>query len=158
MEADSQKTLARLIRSKQTAALGTLKDGAPLVSMVLYCAAPDFSAFHIHISRLAFHTQCLLKDPRVSLMIGEMDSGAADPQNQPRVSIQGEAIEIPKLTNEYEIAKTGYLKKFPLAAAAFDLADFSLYGIAPRTARYVAGFGKIFNLGLNDFIAASKCA
>jgi putative heme iron utilization protein len=124
--------------------------------MVLYSVAPDFSAFHIHISRLAFHTQCILKDPRVSLMIGEMAAGAADPQNQPRVSIQGEAVEIPKTSKEYEVAKAAYLKKFPLAATAFDLADFSIYGIAPRAARYVAEFGRIFNLGFDDYLAASK--
>jgi putative heme iron utilization protein len=81
MDAESQKTLARLLRAKQSAALGALRDGAPLVSTALDSVAPDFSAFYIHISHLALHAQCILKDPRVSLMIGEMDTGADDPQN-----------------------------------------------------------------------------
>jgi hypothetical protein len=42
------------------------------------------------------------------------------------------------------------------AENSFALADFSIYSIAPRAARYVAEFGRIFNLGFDDYLAASK--
>jgi hypothetical protein len=35
------------------------------------------------------------------------------------------------------------------------LGDFAIYKIVPRTARYVAGFGKIFNLTVEDFKQAA---
>lgn len=149
-------SLARLLRTQRVAAFGTLRDGGPLVSMILYAAANDFAAFFIHASRLAQHTQDLLKDPRVSLMIAETDSGSQDPQTLARVSIRGEAVAIPPTVADYEETKAIYLKKFPEAAFNFTLGDFSIYKIEPRTARFVAGFGKIFNLTVEDFKQAAE--
>lgn len=151
MDSQSQQTLARLIRTQRVAALGTLRDGGPLVSMILYAVSPDFSAFYIHASRLAQHTQDILQDARVSLMIAEMDTGVPDPQTLARVSIRGEAVEVPSTDADYAEARSLYLTKFPQAAFNFGLGDFALYCIQPRRARYVAGFGQIFNLTLADF-------
>ena len=75
MDAQTRQSLARRIRTQRVAALGTIRDTAPLVSMVLYVAAADISAVYIHVSRLAQHTQALRQDRRVSLMIVEPDSG-----------------------------------------------------------------------------------
>lgn len=151
MDLESQQTLARLIRAQRIAAFGTLRDGAPLVTMILYAASKDFSAFYVHASRLALHTQDILKDPRVSLMIAETDTGEKDPQILARISLRGEAVATPPTAAEYADAKALYLEKFPEAAVNFTLGDFSIYKIVPRTARYVAGFGKVFNLTVEDF-------
>lgn len=151
MDNQSQQTLARLIRAQRVAALGTLRDGGPLVSMILYAAAPDFSAYYIHASRLAQHTQDILQDARVSLMIAETDTGVPDPQTLARVSIRGEAVEVPPTIADYAEARLLYLTKFPQAFPNFGLGDFALYRIQPRRARFVAGFGQIFNLTLADF-------
>lgn len=158
MNSDSQETLAHLIRTQRIAAFGTLRDGGPLVSMILYAVSPDFAQFYIHASRLALHTQDILKDPRVSLMIAETDTGEKDPQTLARVSIRGEAVAVPPTAADYEEAKAIYLAKFPEAAFNFTLGDFSIYKIVPRTARYVAGFGKIFNLTVEDFKQAAEFA
>ena len=82
-------SLARLIRTQRTASLGTLRGGSPFVSMVLYTTAPDFRAFIIHASRLAYHTQDILQDARVGLMIAEADDGMGDPQMLGRVRSWG---------------------------------------------------------------------
>lgn len=155
MDAESQQTLARLIRSQSTAALGTLHGGAPLVSMVLYAVAPDFAAFYIHASRLAQHTQDMLQDARAGWMIAETDAGRQNPQMLGRVSILGEAAALSPADPGYDAAKSIYLAKFPQAAANFGFKDFSLYRLDPRKARYVAGFGKIFDLGPDDFRQAA---
>jgi heme iron utilization protein len=151
MDARARQTLARLLRTQRIAALGTISDTAPLVSMVLYVAAADFSAFHIHVSQLAQHTQALHQDRRVSLMIVEPDSGETDPQLLARVSIRGDATETPPTAGNYVEVKSAYLEKFPRAAVTFGLGDFMLYEITPSTARYVGGFGKIFDLEAEDF-------
>jgi hypothetical protein len=155
IDSDSLHTLARLIRTQRIAAFGTLRDGAPLVSMILYAVSSNFAQFYVHASRLALHTQDILKDPRVSLMIAETDTGEKDPQTLARVSIRGEAVAVPSTDLEYEEAKAVYLEKFPEAAFNFTLGDFAIYKIVPRTARYVAGFGKIFNLTAEDFKQAA---
>lgn len=149
-------SFARLIRTQRVAAFGTLRDGGPLVSMILYAAAKDFTAFYIHASRLAQHTQDMLKDPRVSLMIAETDTGSQDPQTLARISIRGEAVTVPPTDADYAEARTVYLEKFPEAAFNFTLGDFAIYKIEPHTARFVAGFGKIFNLTVEDFKQAAE--
>ncbi len=152
MDTNSEQILIRLLRTQRVAALGTLRDGGPLVSQVLFAAAPDFSAFIVHISQLAQHTHDILSDPRVSLMIADTDDGIGDPLQLARVSIRGEAASIAPGTDEYAAARAGYLAKFPQAAVNFQLGDFALYGIEPRIARYVAGFGKAFNLRRDSFV------
>lgn len=147
MDADTSRALAALIRKERLTHLGTLRGGAPLVSMTLVLPAPDFSAFYIHVSRLAWHTQDMLQDPRVALSIAETDDGRADPFTFMRVSIRGEAS---LLQQENPSLKTQWLARFPEQAINFQLADFSFWRIAPRDARFVAGFGRIHNLTAED--------
>jgi len=151
MDAESSQALVRLLRTQRIATLGTMGDAAPLVSMVLFVAAADLTSFYIHVSRLAQHTQALLQDPRVGLMIAEPDTGEHDPQMLPRVSIRGDATETPPTAIDYEAAKAAYLEKFPRSAVNFGLGDFMLWRIRPRSARYVGGFGKIVDLAAAEF-------
>ena len=146
MDADTSRALAGLIRKERLTHLGTLRGGAPLVSMTLYLPAPDFGAFYLHVSRLAWHTQDMLQDPRVSLSISETDDGRADPFTFMRVSIRGDAA----ILKEDLSLKRQWLTRFPEQAINFQLADFSFWKIAPRDARFVAGFGRIHNLNAED--------
>ena len=59
--------------------------------MVAYVVAPDFSAFYIHVSKLAQHTTDMQKNKHVGLMISETDDGRADPQTLVRLSVRGVA-------------------------------------------------------------------
>jgi heme iron utilization protein len=143
VDAATRSALARLLRSERIAHLGTLRGGAPLASMTLFLAAPDFTAFFLHVSRLAWHTQDMLHDARVALSIAETDDGRADPFTFLRVSIRGEAVQ---LSGKQDGLKAAWLARFPEQAINFELADFSFWRIAPRDARFVAGFGSIHNL------------
>ena len=143
MDADTRGALARLIRKERVAHLATLRAGAPMASMTLYLADGQFAAFYVHVSRLAWHTQDMLKDPRVALSIAEADDGRADPFTLMRVTVRGDALE---LENEDSSLKAAWLARFPEQAINFQLADFSFWKIAPREARFVAGFGRIHNL------------
>src|SRR3954447_14435899 len=115
-----------------------------LVSMTLYLPAADFSAFYVHVSRLAWHTQDMQHDARVALSISETDDRRADPFTLMRVSIRGEATQIP------DGPKEAWLARFPEQAINFELADFSFWKIVPRDARFVAGFGRIHNLSAGE--------
>jgi len=137
----------RLIEKERVAHLGTLRGGAPMVSMTLYLAEKDFSAFYVHVSRLAWHTQDMLQDPRVALSIGETDDRRADPFTLMRLTVRGEAVQ---LHEENESLKTSWLARFPEQAINFTLADFSFWRITPRDARFVAGFGRIYNLSATE--------
>jgi hypothetical protein len=143
------RVLGRLIRSERIAHLGTLRGGAPMVSMTLYMPQADLSAFYVHVSRLAWHTQDMGHDPRVALSISETDDRRADPFTLMRVSIRGDAVQLG------EGPKEEWLARFPEQAINFELADFSFWKITPRDARFVAGFGRIHNLSPDDLKGAA---
>jgi len=148
--------LAALIRRERIAHLATLRQGAPMASMTLYLPDEGFTAFHVHVSRLAWHTQDMAQDARVALSIAQADDGRADPFTLRRVSIRGEALQISNQDSRFENLKTLWLARFPEQAINFQLADFSFWRIAPRDARFVAGFGRIQNLSAADLAACSK--
>ena len=143
MDADTAALLRQLILRQRVAHLATLRDGAPMASMTLYMPERDFSAFYVHVSRLAWHTQDMQKDARVALSIAETDDRRADPFTLMRVTVRGDACQV--LDGGSDLKKR-WLERFPEQAINFELADFSFWKIVPRDARFVAGFGRIHNL------------
>jgi heme iron utilization protein len=153
---DDAPDLAALLRGQRVAHLATLRQGAPMASMTLYQPAADFTAFHVHVSRLAWHTQDMAQDARVALSVAEADDGRADPFTLRRISIRGEAVHIRNDSPESRNLKHDWLARFPEQAINFELADFSFWRIVPRDARFVAGFGRIHNLSAADLAACAK--
>jgi len=152
MDSDDSRLLAGLIRQERIAHLATLRDGVPMASMTLYLPAPDFSAFYVHVSRLAWHTQDMLKDAHVALSIAETDDRRSDPFRLMRVSIRGSASLFPDTDSQI---KSAYLAKYPEQAINFTLADFSFWRIAPKDARFIAGFGRIHNVSAEELKRAA---
>ncbi len=124
-----------------------------MASMTLYLPGADFAAFYVHVSRLAWHTQDMAQDGRVALSIAEADDSRADPFTLQRVSIRGEAEH---LGGEQPELQRQWLTCFPEQAVNFELADFSFWSIAPRDARFVAGFGRIHKLSAVEVAACSN--
>ena len=144
MDSETASLLRRLILQERTAHLGTLRGGAPMVSMTLYMPARDLGAFYVHVSSLAWHTQDMKQDGRVALSISESDDRRADPFTLMRVTIRGEATQM------ISGPKDAWLARFPEQAINFTLADFSFWRITPRDARFVAGFGRIHNISATE--------
>jgi len=155
MDSEAQAALARLLRATRVAALGTLRGGAPLVSLVLYLPEDDFSAFVLHVSRLAWHTQDMERDARVSLAIVEADDGRADPQTLQRVSLRGSVERVTSAGGEYARLRQRWLERYPESAQTFELADFAFWKFTPADARFVAGFGRTYNLSPAELRGAS---
>jgi len=156
MEEELERLLAGLLRSQRVAALGTLREGAPSVSMTPFAVSPDLRFFYIHVSRLAQHTADLLADPRVSLMVSEPDNGQRDPGTLARVSIQGQAIVLAEESHEAAAGRALYQERIPGALSRFTMKDFILVQIEVRSARFVAGFGRILDLDADHFMRASR--
>jgi hypothetical protein len=146
MDAELTLTLRELVRGRATAALGTLHAGEPFVSMVPYALYGPGHDFLIHVSALASHTRDMLAHPRVSLLVTAPEGGAIAPQALPRLSVQGDAAQLPRDGGDYAAAKIAYLARFADAAQMFERADFSLFVIRPAALRFVAGFGKAHSL------------
>jgi len=146
MDAELGAQLARLLRERRTGALGTLRAGAPFVSMVPYALAPDGAGFIVHVSELSAHTKDMLADAHVSLMIADSEDGNASPLALARVSVQGLAQRIASDAPERPTLKAVYLARFPDAEPMFGFADFALFLIRAETARFVAGFGQAHSI------------
>jgi putative heme iron utilization protein len=136
------ESLRALLRGQEIAALGTLHDGAPYVSMVPFVLLPDASRIVIHVSSLAAHTRDMLADPRVSFLVVAAPAPGVAAQATARITIQGRAERIDDDTAAHADAKADYLARFPDSAQTFGFADFSLFGIVPESARFVGGFAQ----------------
>ena len=152
MDAETSRLLAGLLRTQRIAHLATLRERAPMASMTLVLAAEDFAAFYVHVSRLAWHTQDMEREARVALSIAQTDDGRADPFTLMRVTVRGEATRL----GEDPALKARWLARFPAQAINFELPDFSFWRIAPRDARFVAGFGRIHNLSAAQLMEAAR--
>jgi putative heme iron utilization protein len=146
MDIQSEKLLVHLLTNVRIAALGTIRDEAPRVSMVSFVPAQDFSMYYVHVSRLAQHTVDMQKNKQVGLLITEADDGRADPQMLARLSIRGSAEFMENGEPGYSPVKALYIERFPASESLFKLADFGLWRIKPKGARFVAGLSKAFNL------------
>jgi heme iron utilization protein len=148
--------LQQLIHGRMIAALGTLHQGAPFVSMVTYAVARDGS-FILHVSRLAAHTRDMLDNPDVSLLITESEGSGKMPQALARVTVQGRAEMLDRDSEKNTDAREVYLSRFPDAAPLFEFSDFNIFIIKPISARVIAGFAQAVTITGEDF-ATALCA
>jgi len=122
--------------------------------MVPFALLKDGSAFVIHVSRLAAHTNDMLMDPRVSLLITGSERTDGFPLAGPRVTLHGTARQLSGDAPEYPVTRQAYLARFPEAASIFNLSDFSLFVISVTGVRWIAGFAQARSLaqtGRNHF-------
>ena len=80
------------------------------------------------------------------LLISQPDRASRNPLTLARVSLQGLAGPLEEGSPAFENARALYLTVHPTAAVNFQLPDFLLLGVRPESARFIAGFGKIFDL------------
>jgi putative heme iron utilization protein len=141
------KTAARkLMREARSGALATLMAGSgdPYCSLVNVAAAADGSPLLL-ISRLAVHTQNILADARVSLMLDERKEG--DPLQGARVMLLGAVAK-----TDSDDAKRRYLAFQPEAEMFAGFTDFAFYQVKLKGAHLVAGFGRIVDLKPADLL------
>jgi heme iron utilization protein len=148
------KALRDLVHGGSIAALGTLHDGEPFVSMVPYAIVPEGGGFLIHVSGLSAHTRDMLAHPRVSLMVVADETRGVPPQARPRVTVQGDSEPIDRSSADHSSARAIYLARFPDAGQTFELGDFSLFRIRPVSARFIAGFAQAVSLTPESFSTA----
>lgn len=152
MNAIQAQAMRQLLERQDVAALGTLHNGEPFVSMVPYALAPGGQGFVIHVSRLATHTKDMDTHPGVSLLVMDERTPEVPPQALPRVTVQGQAQPCAPDAPLYAAAKEAYLSRFPNSQEMFGFADFSLFVIEPRSLRVVGGFAQAWSVTAADFV------
>lgn len=154
----------RLLRTARQAALATLMPGgAPYASLVAIASEPDGSPVLL-ISRLAVHTQNLLADPRVSLLLNDRADG--DPLQNARIMLAATAR--PATGERLASMRRRYLAAHPAAELFVDFPDFLFVQVQIAGIHLVAGFGRIADIkpaevltdisDASDLIAAEQSA
>ncbi|HEY8267524.1 MAG TPA: DUF2470 domain-containing protein [Xanthobacteraceae bacterium] len=145
---DPAQTAKRLVREARVGALASLRaDGAPYASLVNVGTAADNSPLLL-LSRLARHTENILRDPRVSLLFDERSG--ADPLSSARVSIAGRIAP----TDDAGVARR-FLARHPSASDYASFADFGFWRVEMESAHLVAGFGRIVELKRDQVLTAT---
>lgn len=139
---------------RRTAALGTLHEGEPFVSMVPFAPLGAAEAFVVHVSGLAAHTKDMRAHPRVSLLIAADEASQENTLALPRITLQGTAVEVDPAAPGYPQARAAYLARFPEAEPLFGFGDFALFAIRPATARFVGGFAQAKTLTAQGLMKA----
>jgi heme oxygenase (biliverdin-IX-beta and delta-forming) len=139
-----QAAWLKLAEEVRTGVLLTLKNGRPFGSHLPYVFGEDWTRAYIHVSRLAMHTEHLLRDPRAGLFVSEPDLPGNNPLSLRRMNLQGEAMLLNVNEPDYPGVKARYLDRFPQSAMMFGFADFSLWELQLLDAHVVLGFGQAY--------------
>lgn len=133
-----------LLRTTRVGMLATVGDAFPLASAVPFISLKGWAELLLHISTLAAHTQNLLRDPRLSLLVMETDDPQKDPLALKRLSLQGTAGLIDPQSPTYDLLARQFTDRFPDAAVTMVLADFQFWHLDIQIAQFIAGFGRAY--------------
>ena len=123
----------RLLRAARVGSLATSAGGQPFASLVTPACGPG-GAVLLLLSELSEHTRHLRADPRCSLLVSGMATGA-NPQTAPRLTVTGVA----ELESD-PAAKARWLAVHPYAARYAGFGDFALWRVVPAAGLLVGGF------------------
>lgn len=150
------EVLRSLLLGRLTAALATIHEGRPSVSMIPFAVhlGPAGLRFVAHVSGLAAHTRDMRSSPETCLLVTAAETPGEMPQALARVSITARAEFIPPDHVDHASLASAYLERFPDAADMFQLGDFSIVVFEPEAARLVAGFARAVTIPPESLAAA----
>ncbi len=143
-----------LVASKSRGALSTLAAdpaGHPFGSVASY-ALDDRGNPLLFVSRMAEHTQNVLRDPRSSLLVTEPVPDGADPLASGRVTLLGDLHEVGD--SERVEVRDRYLAANPTSAYYIDFGDFAFFRLDVGSVRYVGGYGRMSWVDVDAYAAA----
>jgi heme iron utilization protein len=136
----SASGLRELLVAERQGVLATLsarRGGWPFASVAPYALTAEVEPLLL-FSDLAEHTRNVRADPRASLLV--QDSAALhDPQAGSRLTLLGR-VE-PLSPDDLSAAQARYLERHPQSARYVTMADFRLYVLRVKEARFIGGFG-----------------
>jgi hypothetical protein len=147
MQAEQEAMLRRILAECRVLTIAVDTTDGPYAGLLPFALRPDLSAFLVHASALARHTQGLGEGRPFGLVLHLADRPDADPLQLPRVTLQGTAHLVDRGTPAYESGRAAYVARFPASARTFGLGDFNLYELRPLRGRLVTGFAGAVNIG-----------
>jgi len=142
-----------LVAQTNVCGLATLTaDGDPWASLATYGLLDDGSPV-LCISHLAEHGRNLAGDPRLSMVITQVD-GPSDPLAAARVTLAGLA-ERPADPGLLAAARAAHLAGVPAARMYIGFSDFSVFVLRVDRVRWVGGYGRMDSASGADYATAA---
>ena len=149
VESDDARLARSLVQDTRAGALGTLGSGGePFVSYVTTAPAANGSPLLL-LSRLAWHSRNLERDPRASLLLVREPGAGSETMSAVRLTLLGRVTADPDPES-----RRLFLASHPDAAGYAGFADFSLRRFEVESAHLIAGFGRIVTLGAEHLVQA----
>ena len=145
----------RLVRTLNSGVLSTISknlQGYPFGSVTPFMSDSE-CALYIYISDIAQHAKNIREDARVSVTIYHQ-AERGDQNEEGRVTFVGDATIVEGDQHEEQLQR--YVTLFPEAKKYTEAHDFHLWKIDVKRVRYIGGFGKIFWLEKDEWIAGGS--
>lgn len=158
MEREVLEAIRRLLHESRVLSLAVIVDGDAEAALLPFAVREDYGAFYVQASGLARHTRGLRVGARVGVLVHASDTPDADPMQLPRLSVQAIVAILDKASDEFASAAARFTARFPTAEVTLGLGDFNLYELTLDRGRYVEGFARAFNVGVNTFAEIDQIA
>lgn len=144
--ADYQALIARC----QSVSIATCSEqGAAEVSYAPYLALENI--YYIYVSQLARHTGNMLRQGQAAIMFIEPEADASNPFARHRAVFDCTVNEIGKQQPAYEPILDKLQQRFGETVGVLrTLSDFHLLALKPTRGQFIAGFGKAFNINVDN--------
>ncbi|MGR3178914.1 MAG: pyridoxamine 5'-phosphate oxidase family protein [Candidatus Anammoxibacter sp.] len=150
MKQEDSIMLRTMITEQRVLSLAVMIEGKPYVSLLPFVINVDLCSVFIQASDMAKHTAGLNDGAQFTILIHVPDRPDSNPMEIPRVSLQGTVQRLARNTDEFNNARTIFESKFNQSRQFFGFADFNLYQLNIDEGRYVAGFGRVYNIKRDD--------
>jgi putative heme iron utilization protein len=147
MKQSPEDALSELQQTAQTLFLSTITaDGKPNGSYAPFIM-DDSGVFYIFISQLASHTQDLLDNPYISILMAEDEQNSRQIFARKRASYSCQCRAIDKEDPNYESRLDLFETRFGNVMSLLrTLPDFILFKLEVQSGSFVQGFGKAYEI------------
>lgn len=147
MSHSPEEVLQQLLSTIHTIQISSITpDGLPNISYAPYVRGED-GVYYIFISQLASHTEDLLANPTVAILLTEDENNTRQVFARTRViyHCRVEAVHSEGLI--YEPLLSQFSEKFGNVFGVLrELPDFILFRLIPESGRFIKGFGQAYEL------------
>ncbi|MEO1401630.1 MAG: pyridoxamine 5'-phosphate oxidase family protein [Cyanobacteria bacterium J06635_1] len=135
----------------QTLVLSTVgADGAPHASYAPFVIDSD-KQIYIYVSGLAAHTGNLKRSGQASVLFIEDESSTEQSFARRRLTYQCRAAVLGRGSVQWNAIATQFETRFgDIIGMLKGLADFEIFQLAPRSGRFVLGFGAAYQVSPDD--------
>lgn len=110
---------------------------------------------YLYLSELARHTQNLIANPAISLLLIESEKKSKNLFSRRRIILQGAVTKIGRDSNRFATIMAEFKSRFGDFIDVIEpLQDFHLFQINPQSGRFIRGFAQAYDLvgpGLSEF-------